>query len=192
MDGRSGGSGKTTTAALLALWWAEHGRTVVLVDGDQVQGSAAAFAQHVAHPRIQAVAPEQAAKAKADVLILDSTGGIEDTDLRHLVQWADVVVVPVRLGPTDLRSSRATVLAMHASAKARLLLNCVDRKTVAYRERDAFAAALGVPALQAAFADRVAYRQALVDGWSALHSVARAELGAVALEIEKVADGKAQ
>ena len=70
-----------------------------------------------------------------DVLI-DTPGGIEKGDLRRVVEVSDLVVIPLSLSPTDIRSSAETAGLVGAPDKTRLLFNQVNVRTnTAWRSR---------------------------------------------------------
>jgi chromosome partitioning protein len=177
---QKGGSGKTTVAALLALAWAEQGKSVLMRDLD-TQGSTEAFVEHIEHKRIQLYSEG----AEGDFLLVDTPGGIIDTDLKNLVYMADRVIIPFVLSATDMRATGETVRRIVASKKARLLYNRVNTQTTAYKDRRNYADLIGIKALKHHLADRTAYKYALVDGWSAITSKAREELIALATEIRR-------
>jgi hypothetical protein len=121
----------------------------------------------------------------ADVTLADTGAGIGDGDLRNLLQWADLVLVPFLLSPTDMRATGSTVRGLLAHGKVRLLFSGVDPRTSVFRDRQTYADLLGVRALSAFLPVRHCYRLALVDGYSALSPKAREELGQLADEITR-------
>ena len=177
---QKGGCGKTSLVCLLSLYWAEKGKTVAIRDLDK-QGSSEAFLNHIEHPQIR----EYDENPEADFVLVDTPGGIRDRDLKNLILASDLVLIPFLLSPTDMRATGETVRKIAADKKARLLFNKVNTSTAIFRDRLNYANLLGIPSLKNFLGDRVAYKHALVDGWSALNRRAKDELTAIAKEIEK-------
>jgi len=177
---RKGGCGKSTLACLFALYWAEQGKRVAVRDMDP-QGSSAAFVQHTDHPEIVEYDEGQ----EADLVIVDTLGGIRDRDVNALVDVSDLVLIPFLLSPTDMRATGETVRRIDAAEKTRLLFNRVNVSTGIFRDRNNYANIMGIKALKHYLCDRVSYKHALVDGWTALNKKAKDELMGVAKEIER-------
>ncbi len=175
---QKGGVGKSTVAALLALSWAEQGKSVLVRDLDH-QGSLEAFVEHIEHDRIKLFTPG----VEGDFLLVDTPGGISDADLKNVLQLADVVAIPFQLAAPDMRSTGETVRRIAASPKARLLFNRVNVQTSAFKERRNYASLIGIKAFKHYLADRSAYRYAMADGWKAVTGKARTELVDLANEI---------
>jgi hypothetical protein len=132
-----------------------------------------------ANSRIQLFDPNK----RADVTLVDTGAGIGDDDLKGLTAWSDLVIVPFLLSPTDMRATGSTVHGLLGHDKVRLLFSAVDPRTAVFRDRQSYADLLGVKALKAYLPVRHCYRLALVNGFSALSSVARKELAGLAEEI---------
>ena len=175
-----GGCGKTSAVCLLALYWSEQGKKVAIQDLDP-QESSAAFVDHLENPQIC----EYNDLEEFDFILIDTPGGIKERDLKNLLQFSDMVLIPFLLSPTDMRATGETVRRLSAHAKARLLFNKVNVSTSIFKDRHNYASLLGVQALKKHLGDRVSYKHALVDGWSALNAKAREELTALAKEIER-------
>lgn len=177
---QKGGVGKTSLVCLSALYWAEKGKRVAIRDLDS-QESAQAFLEHIDHPQIK----EYDEFPDADYVLIDTPGGIRDRDLKNLLEFSDLIVIPFPLSPTDMRATGETVRRIHAHERARLIFNRVNTSTAIFKERRNYASVLGIPALKNYLGDRVAYKHALVDGWSALNRKAKEELTSVLKEIER-------
>jgi chromosome partitioning protein len=177
-----GGSGKTTTVCLLALYWSGEGRTVAVQDTDP-QGSAAAVVAKRALPALWLYDRSR----PATVTLCDTRPGIERNESTTLLKWAHVVLVPFGLSPTDMRATGSTIRALGANPKVRLLFCAVDPRTAVFRDRQNYADLLGVPALSSYLPVRHCYRLALVDGLTALSAKARGELSELSREIEEEA-----
>jgi len=119
-----------------------------------------------------------------DYLLVDTPGGIRKKDLTELVEISDLVIAPLSLSPTDIRSSAETAQLINAPAKTRLLFNQVNIQTTAFRERERFAQAIGLNCLNSYLSKRIAFTYALVEGWKVLNPKAVAELEQLAKEIE--------
>ncbi len=176
---RKGGCGKSSLVCLLALYWAERGGKSVAISDLDPQGSSGAFVEHIGHQNISAYDDA----AEYDYVLIDTPGGIEKGDLSTVVSVSDLIVIPLSLSPTDIRSSAETAEIVTAPSKSRLLFNQVNVRTNAFKGRGETAEAIGLEPLESYLGHRVAYAYALVDGWRALRSKSVAELKQLAEEI---------
>ncbi len=178
---RKGGVGKSTLTCLLALYWAHQKRKRTAIKDYDAQGSSQAFVNLMAHPNI---ATYQGGE-DFDFLLIDTPGGLNQQDLNELVELSDLVIVPLCLSPTDIRSSAETARLINAQDKTRLLFNQVDARTSAFKDRADYAATIGLKPLKNFLSKRVGFSYALIDGWPALNRKCVQELEKLAKEIEK-------
>jgi chromosome partitioning protein len=169
-----GGTGKSTLAVHLAVCAARQGKAVAVIDLDP-QGSARHWAERRAGNDIPVIAakaqelPSLLASAReqgADIVILD-TAGRQDITTAHVVEAADLVLVPCRASIYDLEASRHTAeLIRDAGGKrAAFVLNAVpSRGARAQEARDALETMLPVSPVE--MHHLVAYSDALNDGQS--------------------------
>jgi chromosome partitioning protein len=177
---RKGGVGKTSQICLLALYWAQKGKRVGVDDLDP-QGSSSAVVEHWENDLITVYDGEE-----VDYLLIDTIGGIREKDLAEIIDLSDLVLIPLLLGPTDMRATGQTVRQIDATDKTRLVFNKVNTQTAIFKDRRNYAQAMGVKALKSCLSNRVAYGQALLDGWGALNTKAKTELSALGREIERI------
>lgn len=164
---------------LLALYWAEkEGKSVGISDLDP-QGSSGAFVEHIKNPNISSYSEE----GEFDYVLIDTPGGIEKGDLRDVVRVSDLIVIPLSLSPTDIRSSAETAQSIGEVGKCRLLFNLVNTRTRVFKDRVAIAEAIGVDALTCYLGRRIGFAYALVDGWRAIRGKSLDELKQLAEEI---------
>lgn len=116
---RKGGSGKSTLATHLAAHFANQGASVMLADVDRQQStrtwlrqrklSRASTASDIIHwsvdPRSFVRPP-----SNADLVVLDTPGGVTGLDLARVVMYADAILMPVCDSIFD-RESAADCLA---------------------------------------------------------------------------------
>jgi chromosome partitioning protein len=116
---RKGGSGKSTLATHLAAHFANQGASVLLADVDRQQStrtwlrqrklSRASTASDIIHwsvdPRSFVRPP-----SNADLVVLDTPGGVTGLDLARVVMYADAILMPVCDSIFD-RESAADCLA---------------------------------------------------------------------------------
>ncbi|MEM6560232.1 MAG: ParA family protein [Planctomycetota bacterium] len=108
LNTQKGGAGKTTLAVHLAVWLAERGRDVTLLDSDN-QGASARWVRQ-AEPKVRVVGSQDAEQIGriADicekhntVLVSDTPPGLGDA-VRVLLRRADVIAVPLVPSAIDL------------------------------------------------------------------------------------------
>ena len=134
---RKGGSGKTTLAGHLAVA-AERSvdGPVALIDTDP-QGSLADWwnARHAGTPLfVRTALPslardiEELRRHKVKLVIIDTPPALDDT-IREVVRESDLVVIPARPSPHDLRSIGATVDLVEQVGKPLVfVINSATRK----------------------------------------------------------------
>ena len=176
---RKGGCGKSSLVCLLALYWGDlKGKRVAITDQDS-QGSSEAFVRHIASPNISLYEDG----GQYDYVLIDTPGGIASRELSSIVSLSNLVIIPLSLSPTDIRSSGETAGLVSAPKKTKLLFNRVNTRTLAFRGRGEVTKAIGLKALKSHLGNRVAYSYALVEGWGALNRKSIAELTQLAEEI---------
>lgn len=108
LNTQKGGAGKTTLAVHLAVWLAERGRDVTLLDADN-QGAAARWVKQ-AEPKVRVVASQNTEQVGriADICQKHNTVLVSDTPpglggaVRELLKRADVIAVPLVPSAIDL------------------------------------------------------------------------------------------
>jgi len=173
---QKGGAGKTTLAAHLAVAAEEAGmKPAVLIDTDP-QGSLAAW-WNAREAQASALAPCPIAelrtklaaldKAGYDLAVIDTPPAITDA-IRSVVALADLVMIPARPSPHDLRAIGSTVALvtgvgrpfvfalMQAKANARLTVQAV----AALSEHGTVSGAI--------IHDRVDFASSMIDGRTVL------------------------
>ncbi len=176
-----GGSGKSTAAHAVGVHLHLDGLRVALIDADP-QGSLVAMGEPagplvgmtVVHDYSDAVgAAIERAAGDADVVVVD-TAGFRNRTTISAIAAADLVVVPVKPSPVDLRVAAQTVeLVDEISAtneragrpvEVRLLLSMATPGSVIGRHMRAEIEAAGFPLLTAELANRVAFGEAALAG----------------------------
>ncbi|GMQ83212.1 MAG: hypothetical protein BMS9Abin05_2702 [Rhodothermia bacterium] len=103
--------------------------------------------------------------------------------MQAIESLSDLIIIPLSLSPTDIRSSAETAELIHALPKTRLLFNTVNTRTRAFKGKGSIAKAIGLEPLKNHLGNRVAYSYALVEGWGALKRKSIEELTQFAEEI---------
>ncbi len=183
---QKGGAGKTTITMQLAAALAAAGRRVAVADLDP-QESALRWAEAAAggapcaetvfgvagDARTIARALERGAR-DCDIVLLDCPPSIEHPHTLGALERADLAVVPVVPGPTDLWSTRAVeklillVQQRRPALRAALLPNRVQRTALAGDVLEVMRE-FSLPVLPVALAQRNAYAQSAVEGGSVFH-----------------------
>jgi len=149
---RKGGSGKSTLATHLAGWCAANGLPVMLGDVDRQQSSLAWLRRRAAAGRNGihgwAADGKSVLRPPAGVthVVLDTPGGLRDSELARVVMYADAILMPVCHSAFDLDSAagcHAELMALPRVASGRCKVAAVgmrlDARTRAAEQVQAWA-----------------------------------------------------
>jgi chromosome partitioning protein len=192
-----GGSGKSTVASCLAVYWHLCGRRPTLIDADPQRSIMRIAARERALGGV-AIVEDATANASAtarrlgqsgDPLIIDTPGFRSKTTL-DCIAAADFVLVPVRASPFDIDRmlDMLSILTEHSDGRGQLfrcLLTQTTRDSVIARHIRAELGEAGLPVLRSELTNRVAYPEANL--WGATPSLTDRQ-GPAAREIAALAD----
>jgi len=169
-----GGTGKSTLAVHLAVCGSRQGKAVAVIDLDP-QASTASWCERRAGGDIAVVAATaqelprllaEARKQGADLVLID-TAGRSDVTTAHVIEAADLVLIPCRPSIYDLEASQRTAdqIKKAGGKRAAFVLNAVPpRGSRAHEAREALEPVLPVSPIE--LHQLVAYSDALNDGRS--------------------------
>lgn len=198
---QKGGAGKTTLAVNLAVGFAQQGKSVALMDTDP-QGSAG----HWFMTRLEAkngepglefstasawgVSYESRKMVKAHDIVVIDTPPKADSDLRHALRIADLVLVPVATSHVDLWAVEAVLDLTQRAAKPAMMVMTRARPGTRLGA-DVLQQAEQMDALVATHAlnNRVVYAETLGHGTSVLETAkgpAQEEVLGLVGEVQKV------
>jgi chromosome partitioning protein len=192
-----GGSGKSTVASCLAVYWHLCGRRPTLIDSDPQRSIMRIAARERALGGVTVV-EDATADASTTArrlgqngcpLIIDTPGFRSKTTL-DCVDAADFVLVPVRASPFDIDRmlDMLSILTDRADGRRQLfscLLTQTTRDSVIARHIRSELAEAGLPVLRSEMTNRVAYPEASL--WGATPSLTDRQ-GPAAREIAALAD----
>jgi chromosome partitioning protein len=197
-----GGSGKSTVASCLAVYWHLRGRRPTLIDADPQRSIMRLAARERALGGVAVVedATEDASKtarrlaATSGLVIIDTPGFRSKTTLDCLAA-ADFLLVPVKPSPFDVDRMLDTLGILTGRTDGpqplyRCLLTQTTRDSVIARHIRGELAEAGLPVLQSEMTNRVAYPEASL--WGATPSLiswkgpAAREIAAIADELDMV------
>lgn len=196
-----GGSGKSTVASCLAVYWHLTGRHPTLIDADPQRSLVRLAARERALGGVSIIedATENASNtarrlADSGPVIIDTPGFRSQTTLDCLAV-ADFVLVPVKPSPFDVDRMLDTlnILSDRPDGRRplfRCLLTQTTRDSVVARHIRAELVSAGLPVLRAEMTNRVAYPEASL--WGATPSLiswkgpAAREIADIAAELDVV------
>lgn len=173
---QKGGAGKTTLTCCLAVEAERQGAgPVVLLDTDP-QGGAASWwnaRKHVETPVFLSVAKgglaagiELARNSNAGLVLIDTPPAITDS-IAATIAFADMVLVPARPSPNDLRAIPGTVALIERAGKPMtFVVNAVKPRVKLTGDAAIVLSQHGTVAPTMIW-DRIAYASAMIDGHTA-------------------------
>jgi chromosome partitioning protein len=192
-----GGSGKSTVASCLAVYWHLRGRRPTLIDADPQRSVMRLAARERALGGVAVIedATEDAAMtarriASTGGLVIIDTPGFRSKTTLDCVTASDFLLVPVKPSPFDVDRMLDTVgfLTNRTDGRRslfRCLLTQTTRDSVIAKHIRSELAEAGLPVLQSEMANRVAYPEASL--WGATPSLMSWK-GPAAREIAAIAD----
>jgi chromosome partitioning protein len=168
---QKGGAGKTTALVLIALGLAEKGKTVAILDMDNLK-IAKTFVDDANNPKIQ----HYKKGGKYDFALVDTGGGVDPSEVKEIEDFSDLILIPMGLTAPEIKGTSKAIRDLSNLKKTKLLLNRVSTRTQAYAQKKNVLSALPVDALNAHLTLRVCYQYAFGDGWTALDKKAREEV----------------
>jgi chromosome partitioning protein len=197
-----GGSGKSTVASCLAVYWHLAGRRPTLIDADPQQSIVriAARERALGHVSVTGGATDAAAetarqRARGGELVIIDTPGFRSKTTLACVAEADFVLVPLKASPFDVDRMFDILpfLTDHGDRRRplfRCLLTQTTQNSVIARHIRAELAEAGIPVLRNEMTNRVSYAEATL--WGATPTLidrkgdAAREIAAIADEIDAV------
>jgi len=197
-----GGSGKSTVASCLAVYWHLRGRRPTLIDADPQRSIMRLAARERALGGVSVVedASEDASKtarqlASSGTLVIIDTPGFRSKTTLDCLAAADFLLVPVKPSPFDVDRMLDTLSILTDRGEGpqplfRCLLTQTTRDSVIARHIRAELAGAGLPVLQNEMTNRVGYPEASL--WGATPSLiswkgpAAREIAAIADELDAV------
>lgn len=196
-----GGSGKSTVASCLAVYWHLRGRRPTLIDADPQRSIMRLVARERALGGVAVIEDTENAATTArkiadggGLVIIDTPGFRSQTTLDCLAA-TDFLLVPVKPSPFDVDRMLDTLSFLTDSANGtkplfRCLLTQTTRDSVIARHIRSELAEAGLPVLQNEMNNRVGYPEASL--WGATPSLiswkgqAAKEIAAIADELDAV------
>jgi chromosome partitioning protein len=192
-----GGSGKSTVACSLAVYWHINGRSSSIIDADPQQSIARLASRERALGGVPVVedTTEDAWKTARRVAtecspVIVDTPGFRSVTTLSCVAISDFLLVPVKPSPFDLDRMLDTLDILVKSTNGRrpvfgCLLTQTTRDSVIARHMRAELTEAGLPVLKTEMTNRVAYPEAAL--WGATPSLVERG-GPAAREIAAIAD----
>lgn len=194
---QKGGAGKTTLAAHLAVAAEADGSAAVLIDTDP-QGSLSAW-WNVRGPETPHLAPSSVAElpgklaqlsaAGYDAAIIDTPPAITDA-IRAVVEIADLVLIPTRPSPHDLRAVGSTVELVQEAGKPFLFVVTQAKPNTRLTVQAATALSAHGPVAQSIVHDRVDYAGSMIDGLTVLETDGKGKSAAEMADLWKIVQAR--
>jgi chromosome partitioning protein len=192
-----GGSGKSTVASCLAVYWHLRGRHPALIDVDPQRSIMRLAARERALGGVAVIedASEDASKtarrlAGNNGLVIIDTPGFRSKTTLDCLAIADFLLVPVKPSPFDVDRMLDTVSILTSRSDGRqplfrCLLTQTTRESVVAKHIRSELSSAGLPVLTSEMANRVVYPEAAL--WGATPSLISWK-GPAAKEIAAIAD----
>jgi len=195
---QKGGAGKTTLAAHLAVAAeAAGGDPAVLVDTDP-QGSLSAW-WNVREPETPQLAPSAIAELPAKLrqlaaagyatAFIDTPPAITDA-IRAVIESADLVLIPTRPSPHDLRAVGSTVELVQGAGKPFLFVVTQAKPNARLTVQAVAALSAHGPVAQAVMHDRVDYAGSMIDGLTVLETDGKGKSAAEMNDLWKIVQAR--
>lgn len=186
MANPKGGSGKSSTCLSLALAFAEAQVKIAILDLDNRQLSSWSHGQALGLP----VFRKGDDLPECQVLLIDTAGYFESSELAAACDYVrdpsmGRIIVPMQANFMDFDATLKALepLRLPSNPAARLLFTRIKKTSSLAKQRDKFAARVGLPVLNSVMTERPCYQSAVRAGWSALTDEAQAELNALKTEL---------
>lgn len=193
-----GGPGKTTLAMLLASTLAADGYDVLLVDADPTEALSRWVKNTYEGPPIQSVTETDETRLahligeradEPDLLLVD-TAGFGNRAAAVAMTSSDAILVPALAGEADITEAEKTIRLAEGLARAArraipafVVLNRVRRTQLARHAAQEVSTA-GLPRLEAALSDLVAYGELSYSGHLPVGGPALSEIKALIAELQ--------
>lgn len=178
-----GGVGKSTLCFLVGLGLEQAGKRVAVEDRDP-QRSIAGWIQPD-RDRIQVL--QENAEWGGDFHLVDTRPAIDDASVTRTIGEADFIIIPCSPSPAAISAMAATATVVTSlkrpEAKALILLNQINPRTILGRTARAGLEDLGIPVMKTQLPDLESIRWAITDGWDALEEKTQATVFQLALEV---------
>lgn len=198
---RKGGCGKTLLSTVIAASLAERGEDVALLDADS-NATAHRWATETHTGKTIRAYAEADAERLADLLstlaeqhaaLIVDTAGFGNQAAAVAIAAADLVLVPITPGESDLVEAQRTVNYVHGMSRStrrtievRVVPNRIRRGTTLSRHVLTELEALGLPRLETAMSEAVAYGEISFSGTLPKDGAAVEEMAALMAELQAV------
>jgi len=202
--GTKGGSGKSTLAGLLALCFADVGKTIYAIDKDPQNtlstwlrsiGGKATSKSGVPWTSLNSEAKDDQSDSsnlewkKNCVWITDFPPASPEALLKMLnetTEW-DLLLVPCRPALADIWSIRSFLEKLEGyNGKVRLVMNALDNSSISKAGNiETLLKGVKIPRTKATLSRRACYSYAMAGGWPALDEKAKSEVLSLALEVSR-------
>lgn len=172
---QKGGSGKTTISLLLYEAFRKKGvKKISIVDTDPQQ-SIVTISQRLPNLNISVGGIDDFEKLNSDndMLIVDTPPSLDTTQnpaITKILPLTDIIVLPVRMSPTDLYSLQPTINLVKAiqknnpSVKASILINAIRENYTFDQMMKKVVQGYGLPIFTTRISQKVAYNRFVLKG----------------------------
>ena len=161
---KKGGVGKSTTLALLAVYFAKKGKKVGVIDKDANQDSVT-FVENLGHESIEIY---NSYTKDYDYVLIDTGGGVDASEAESIEQNSDLILIPTDLDMLEIKNSVTTTELFKSKKKVRIIFTRLQKNTQEYKQLATIRSAFSSQTIKCVVHSKKQYKRVVGNGYGAL------------------------